>query len=102
MSNQNVTALRSGGPSDPIFAAIEKFRTAQRSYEATKEADDTLEAAFIAACHELSKVVPTTRAGLIALLDVVLRENYIFPANGRDPDQRFVQTVARSVRIMAV
>jgi hypothetical protein len=78
-------AIAATAEPDPIFAAIEKFRTpevawlARCQYEEERGIDTPELAALIDACNaarsELADTIPTTPAGLIAYLDYIVSEN---------------------------
>lgn len=102
-----------GGEGDPIFAAIEDHKRANVEYaEATKEVfEDTLSPDPVkeehfgdlerTACWDLSNTVPTTLAGLLALLTYVedVGEGK-YSSSGR-PDNAFGEEELRNVMISA-
>jgi hypothetical protein len=89
-------------PTDPIFAAIEKYRALD---------EDTPPKSFIAARVNLSKTAPTTMAGMVAYLDYVLLESdkldeFLFVTGGMDPDiedeaRNFLRSLSRAARQIA-
>jgi hypothetical protein len=89
---------------DPIFAAIEKYRAADKAPPETTAAVNAL----IAARAELAKTAPTTLAGILAYLDYVLSESdkiddFLFVTGGMDPNKddearNFLRSLSRAVR----
>jgi hypothetical protein len=96
-------ALASVEP-DPIYAAIEEYNRAKVPVEREGASRAEVNAA-VAAREQLAKTEPTTKAGLIAFLDLAVAEQerlQIPVFDGEYETMCFIESLARSVRALAV
>jgi hypothetical protein len=115
---------------DPIFAAIEKYRTTNAAFNARSDYETDLEesghklppapddwrtpelvavvTAVRAARAELAKTAPTTLDGIVACLDYVISQSraegdlmFEYADGGDDEIMDFVRSLARGARLIA-
>ena len=89
---------------DPIFAAIEEYKRAKEPVERDGASRAEVYAA-VAAREQLAENEPTTKAGLIAILDLAVAEQerlQIPIFDGEYETMCFIESLARSVRALAV